>query len=200
MRNKLLLINSKQVGIVVAILSFTFLIISLNSCSVTLVQPFDEKLLSDTDAFYKISAEVIIQGETVSPRYLKDVTINSQHPAHYSKFEQKYNSLIVSVDALILRAMSGSQKIDTAGKYIQEKLTKLVEASIPTYCPELRREIGTVSLTAQNFVDLKCMILKWKEDHKKAGIVKKGLWEGRKRTLFNLILAIQSAERFKKEK
>jgi hypothetical protein len=180
-----------------------FFVLSLNACTVKLVQPFDEKLINDTEAFYKKGAEMIIEGQDASPKTDKDrdsIADPDQNPAHFSNFESKYDALIVDSETLILRAMSNSQAINSAGQAIQEKIEELIGAAVPTNCPDLQSEFGKVSLTAQNFVDLKCLILRWKEQHREKGIFKNANWEGRKRTLFNIVFAIQKAESFKKEK
>lgn len=188
---------------VIVIMASVFLVLSLSACSVKLVQPFDEKLINDTEAFYKKGAEMIIEGQAASPKTDKDrdsITDPDQNPAHFSKFESKYDALITDSEVLILRAMSSSQEIDSAGQAIQEKIEELIKAAVPTNCPDLQSEFGKLSLTAQNFVDLKCLILRWKEQHREKGILKKANWEGRKLTLFNIVFAIQKAESFKKEK
>ena len=185
------------------IVSTAFLALSLSACSARLVQPFDEKLINDTEAFYKKGAEIIAEGQAASPMTDKDrdAIINpDQNPAHFSKFEPKYDDLIIDSETLILRAMSSSKKIDSAGQAIQQKIDAVIEASLPSNCPELQSEFGKLSLTAQNFVDLKCLILGWKEQHREKLILKKANWEGRKLVLFNIIFAIQKAESFKEEK
>ena len=178
-------------------------VLSLTSCSVKLVQPYDSKLINDTEAFYKKGAEMIIEGQAVSPQNddERDTIANpEQNPAHFSKFVSRYDSLIVNSEALLLRAISRSQEIDSAGQEIQEKINELIDTALPTNCPELKSEFGKVSLTAQNFVDLKCLIVRWKEQHRKRGILKQANWEGRKLVLFQTIYAIQKAESLKKEK
>lgn len=191
-----------------AVLTAGFLLLFVTACTTRLVQPYNEKLLNDTEAFYKKAATMIEEGKAVSPKTDEErAAINkpSEHPAHISAFDPKYDVLIVDSEALILRAMSGSQEIGTTGKAIQNKINELIEASLPSQCPELQAELGKVSLTVGNFVDLKCLILKWRADHgdgkltKGTGILKKANWEGRKVVLFDTILAIQMAEGFKKE-
>ena len=187
----------------IVIMASLFLVLSLSACSVKLVQPFDEKLINDTEAFYKKGAEMIMEGQAASPKTDKDrdsISDPDQNPAYFSKFEPKYDALIVDSEALMLRSMSGSREIDSAGQAIQEKIEELIKAAVPTNCPGLQSEFGKLSLTAQNFVDLKCLILRWKKQHRERGILKKANWEGRKITLFNIVFAIHKAECFKKEK
>jgi hypothetical protein len=191
-----------------AILIVGFLVFTAPACNIKLVQPFNEKLFNDTEALYKKAAEMIAEGKAVSPKtddQRAAISVLIEHPAHISSFESKYDALIVDSEALILQAMAGSQEIDAAGQAIQGKIDELIDASLPSKCPDLQAEFAKVSLTAKNFVDLKCLILKWQAEHgdekltKGTSILKKANWEGRKAVLFNIILAIQKAESFKKE-
>lgn len=192
----------------VVALTVGFLLLLLTACTVKLVQPYDEKLLNDTEAFYKKAATTIEEGRSASPRTDDErnkIIEPTKHPAHISAFESKYDALIVDSDALILRAIAGSQSIDSVGEAVQTKINELIEAKLPTLCPELKENLGKVSLTAMNFVDLKCLVLKWRKDHadkeltEGTGILKKANWEGRQVVLFETVLAIEKAERFKKQ-
>ena len=192
-----------------AVLTAGFVLLLVTACTLTLVQPYDETLFNDTEAFYKKAAAMIEEGRIVSPTtddQRAAIAKPAEHPAHISAFESKYDALIVDSEALILRAIAGSQEIDAAGQAIQRKIDEIIEASLPSKCPELEEEVGKVSLTAKNFVDLKCLILKWRADHgdkeltKGTSILKKANWEARKVVLFNTIMAIQKAEAFKKKK
>lgn len=200
--------NSRRYQSLTAILIVGFLVLAVPACNIKLVQPFNEKLFNDTEAFYKKAAEMIAEGKAVSPKtddQRAAISVLIEHPAHISSFESKYDALIVDSEALILQAMAGSQEIDSAGQTIQGKINELIDASLPSKCPDLQAEFAKVSLTAKNFVDLKCLILKWRAEHgdekltKGTSILKKANWEGRKAVLFNIILAIQKAESFKKE-
>jgi hypothetical protein len=193
----------------VAIYAAIALLMFVSACSIKLVQPYNEKLLDDTQAFYKKAAAMIEEGMAVSPKTDEEramIVKPAEHPANVSSFLPEYDALIVDSEALILRAMTGSQQIDATAQNIQGKLDELIEAYLPSRCPELKAEFGKISLTAMNFVDLKCLILKWREDHgnqqltRGTGILKQANWEGRKAVLFNTLLAIQKAEGFKKEK
>ena len=187
------------------------IVLQLAACSVKLVQPYDEKLLNDTEAFYKKAALMISEGIAVSPRKNEQraaIAEPTAHPGHFSKFEAQYDSLLVDSDALILRGMAGSAAIDGAGAAIQEKISELIEDKLPSSCPALKDEIGSVSLTVANYVDLKCLILRWRGQHngeinpeltQGKFILKSANWEGRKLNLFYAVLAIQEAEGFKKE-
>jgi hypothetical protein len=185
-----------------------FMVLSITGCTTRLVQPYNEKLLNDTEAFYKKAATMIEEGRAVSPKTDEQrdaISSPARHPANVSAFGPKYDALVVDSETLILGAMTGDKEISSAGKAIQGKITELIEETLPTQCPELRTELGKLGLTAANFADLKCLILKWRAEHgdetltRGTGILKKANWEGRKVVLFNTILAIQNAESFKKE-
>lgn len=187
----------------VAVAAAILLVASLSACSVKLVQPYDEKLVNNTEAFYKKGAEMIMAGVAVSPRTHQEVQAIAdprQSPAYYSQFEPRYDALILDSEALILRAMAGSEQIDAAGWAAQKKIGELIDAAVPTPCPDLQTQLGQLSLTAQNFADLKCLLLQWKEQHRRSGILTKAVWESRKLTLFNVVFAIEKAERFKQAK
>jgi hypothetical protein len=203
MYKELMIVNPCLRRTMVSILATICLMLSPSACAIRLVQPFDENLVNDAQALYKKGAEVIAAGQGVSPitDQERSSTVNpNQHPAHFSKFESKYDTLIIDCNALILRAMSNAQTIGKVGKEFQEKINVYIEASIPTLCPELKSQFKDVSLEAENFRDLKCLILRWREQHMKAenGILKKANWEGRHILLFNAIFAIEQAENFKK--
>jgi hypothetical protein len=183
--------------------------ILLCGCAATFVAPYDEKLVSGTDALYKKGAAMIAKGEMASPKSSDErrrISNPAKHPGHVSAFEADYQALLVDTDALVLRAMSGRAAIDRRGEKLQAEIAKLVEASGPSQCPEFEASFPELSLTAANYVDLKCLFLRWQAQHgdeavtQGTGILKRVNWEGRKRTLFNAALAIQQAERFKKPK
>jgi hypothetical protein len=56
----------------------------------------------------------------------------------------------------------------------------------------------------KNFVDLKCVIMRWQARHRDEAIadgtriLKRSDWQGRKRRIFNAILAIRRAEAWNK--
>jgi hypothetical protein len=184
------------------------MVLSITGCTTRLVEPYNEKLLNDTEAFYKKAATMIEEGRTASPgtdEQRDAISSPARHPANVSAFESKYSALVVDSETLILGAMAGDKEISSAGTVIQGKINELIEETLPTRCPELRNELGKAGLTAANLVDLKCLILTWRGEHgdktltRGTGILKKANWEGRKLVLFNTILAIQKAESFKKE-
>ncbi len=177
-------------------------------CATTLVQSFDQSLLDQTEDFYKKGASLIDSAKAVSPRTDADrkaIVDPEKSPANVAQFTSQYSELTTSSEALILRALTKSSEIDIAGQAIQQKIDDLIQKELPSGCPDLQAEFEKVSLTVRNYVDLKCFILKMKADHSDekltqgTGILKKANWEGKKSILFNIILAIQKAESFKKE-
>ena len=114
--------------------------------------------------------------------------------------------MLLDADALILRAIVNGQEVGLIGAETQKKINQLIDESSPSTCNDLAetRE-ARASLTAMNYVDMKCMVIKWKDQHgdqeitKGKSILKSGNWEGRKQALFGAILAIQKAEGFKKK-
>lgn len=187
------------------------LICLLTGCTtITLVEPYDDKLFNDTETFFKNADAMIELGRFVSPRddgeraAIADPTL---HPGHISAFESKYNQLLVDSDALILRAVANSQGVDYLGSKIGKEVNKIIDESLPSSCKDLEEaRAAETSLTAMNFVDLKCIVIKWKEQHgdqeltNGKSILKKANWQGRKIALFDAVLAIQKAEGFKKPK
>lgn len=129
------------------------------------------------------------------------------HSAHVSKFEGRYAALSTDADALILRALSKAEEVDWVGQKLQGQINNLVENSLPSQCDEIEKELGlaTTSLTVKNYIDLKCLIVRWKAQHsdpkltKDTGILKRTNWELRKSTIFSATLAIQKAETSKKK-
>ena len=201
-------VNAVMKQKLVIAICFVFLAILMSGCPATLIQPYDEKLVTDTEALYKKAASVIEEGRVVSPKTdeeREEISDPEKNPGHFSAFETKYNGLMIDSEALILRAMASSDQIDRASQEIQERIDKLIDESFASQCSELASEFGQVSLTVQNYIDLKCIILKWKERHdddsftQNKKILKKANWESRKRIIFNAILAIQKAEGFKNQ-
>ncbi|BBO70309.1 hypothetical protein DSCA_42390 [Desulfosarcina alkanivorans] len=175
-------------------------------CVKTLVAPYDENLVASTEAFYVKAAGIVEEGRSVSPRTDQEraaITNPAAHKGHFSKFEARYSDLIVDAEALILRAMASSDQIDIAGQKLQQKLDELIESNIPSVCAGLSDAFGQTSLTAGNYIDLKCIVTRWKAQHADPSltrdtlILKKANWDGRKNLIFNAILAIQKAEAFK---
>lgn len=191
-------------------LAFCLSMTSLVGCATTLVQPYDQKLVDDTEAIFKDAAAMIDDGVQVSPmtdEARKAIRNPSGNPAHLSKFEDRYQKLATSTDLLILRALAQSRGVDAIGQRLQDKVSDLVDQQLPSQCEELEREFGApgASLTVRNYVDLKCIFVRWHDQHadmvvtEGTQILKKGNWELRKSTVFNAVLAIQRAESSKKQ-
>lgn len=182
----------------------------VGGCAITLVQPYDEKLLTDTEAIFKKASSMIDDGISNSPKTdeaRSGIRKPEDHSAHFSKFEGRYAALGTDADALILRALRKAQEVDKIGEKLQGQINKLVEESLPSQCEDIESELGlsTTSLTVKNYVDLKCLIVRWKAQHsdptltKNTGILKRSNWELRKSTMFSAVLAIQKAETSKKQ-
>jgi len=185
------------------IIAAAFILFLLTGCGTVIVQPYNAGLVDKTEAIYRKGAEMILQGWAVSPMtdtQRAAMARMTNNPASYSRFEPLYDELILDSEILILRAMSGSMDIGAAGEKIQTRVEELIEADVPSICPDLQARFSSISLTARNYVDLKCLFLRWKQQHKERGILKKANWEGRKIALFDVIYAIDRAESFKKEK
>ena len=191
----------------IVLLAIGIVMLLFSGCAVRVVQPYDDKLFNDTETFFKNADAMIESGKSVSPRDDKErssIAKPDQHPGHVSAFESKYNQLLVDSDALILRAIANGQVVDYLGSKIQKKVNAAIDDSLPSSCEDLAKDEAKASLTAMNFVDLKCLVIGWKNQHadqkltQGTGILKRGNWEGRKITLFDAILAIQKAEGFKK--
>jgi len=183
-------------------------VIVATGCSVALVQPYDEKLVDETDAFYKKAALLLSEGQAVSPRTDEEravISNPSQHPGHFSKFVARYDVLIVDSEALILRAASQSGRAGDLGRRLQSKIGELIDNTSEVKCDAISEDVRKSSLTVANYVDLQCLVIRWRDRHNDTSltggkhILKRSNWEGQKLTLFNAVLAIQSAERFKKE-
>lgn len=182
----------------------------LGGCAVTLVQPYDEKLLTDTEAIFKKASTMIDDGITNSPKTDEEraaIAKPENHLAHVSKFEGRYAALGTDADALILRVLSKADEVDRIGQNLQKQINALLEKSLPSQCDEIDKEFGlaTSSLSVKNYIDLKCLIVRWKAQHSEStltrgtGILKRTNWELRKSTIFSAALAIQKAEISKKK-
>ena len=182
---------------------------TLTGCTVTLVQPYDEKLFNDTEELYKKAAAMIGEGESTSPvtdDQRRAIADPAKHPAHFSKFAPKYDALLIDADALLMRSMAGSSKLDATGIRINTKIEKLISEGLPSYCAELEQEFAAAtSLTVKNYVDVKCLLVRWRAQHADPEltqdklILKRANWEGRRLLFFNAVLSIQKAEGFKKQ-
>ena len=71
-------------------------------CVKTLVAPYDENLVTSTEAFYKKAAGIVEEGRSVSPRTDQEraaITEPAMHKGHFSKFDARYSDLIVDAEA-----------------------------------------------------------------------------------------------------
>jgi hypothetical protein len=180
-----------------------------SGCPTRLVAPYDEKLLTDTEAIFKTAASMIDDGIGNSPNTDSErsgIKEPESHPAHISKFEGRYAALATDADALILSALSKND-VDRIGEKLQGQINDLIEKSLPSQCDNIEQElaISTNSLTVKNYIDLKCLLVRWKAQHsdpkltRNTGILKRSNWELRKTAIFSAILAIQKAESSKKQ-
>jgi len=190
------------------------LVCCLSACTtVNLVQPYDADLYNNTEAFYKNASAMIAKGISVSPKTSEQLLAiaddeKAQHPGHYRQFYVDYNSLLIESNALILRSLANSQQLDNSGQAIQQKIEAVISESLPTECDSLQQSFPSVSLTTRNYIDLKCLVGRWSEAHqghdpngditRGKQILKQAAWEGRAKSLFDGILAIQTAEASKK--
>lgn len=200
-------INFMYLRTVVSISVFLFI---AGCTTVTLVQPYDADLYSNTESFYKKTSKMIAKGISVSPKTnsdrkaIKDNNVE-EHPGHYNQFKDKYDSLLIDANSLILRALANSGSIDSNAQEMHTKIESAITNSIPNECDDLQNEFSSVSLTVRNYIDMKCLIGKWGQQHNSKDstgdklILKKANWEARSKTLFQGILAIQKSEASKKD-
>ncbi len=195
-------------------LCFTLVFLtSIVGCTVNLVQPYDADLYANTEAFFKKASAIITKGMNASPKIPDDIRAipeksEKQHPGHYNQFKNDYDALLIDSNSLILRSLSNYGQIDALGMEIQSKIEEVITSNFPNYCDSLQDNFSNVSLTTRNYIDLKCLIGRWSEVHQGKGksgditygkqVLKRSNWEGRTKTLFNAILAIQRAEASKK--
>jgi hypothetical protein len=176
----------------------------VQSCTVTFVQPYDEKLVDATEAFYKETSLAIEEAKEKSPvsRVNIDPGKASDNSGHLSKHTMFYSKAKVNANALIIRAMVNSGKVDKIGLTIQSEIDEVISKALPSNCKNDHASIsGQITLTLQNYLDLKCLVTHWEVQHKNAPneILKKVNWEGRQVSLMGMIVSIQRAETFKAE-
>lgn len=188
--------------------------ILLSGCdTVKLIQPYDADLYKNTESFYKQASLVIARGVSVSPNTPAEVRgipagTEASHPGHYSKFKDNYDELLIDSNALILRSLANSGTVGQLGQAIQAKIESAITQTLPSECDDLQGNFPGVSLTTRNYIDLKCLMGRWRVEHQGLSpqgdltygkqVLKSGNWEGRHKTLFTAILAIQQAEASKK--
>jgi len=196
-------------------LIFPLLLYITGCTNVQLVQPYDADLYNNTENFYKKASAVIARGISVSPKMSDEVRAitdeeKEEHPAHYKQFKADYDAMLIDTNALILRSLANSNQVDKMGKKIQSKIENVITTNLPSECDSLQEQFADASLTTRNYIDLKCIIGRWDDIHQGGGtlgdvtygkhILKRSNWEGRAKTLFDGILAIQKAEASKNDK
>jgi hypothetical protein len=182
--------------------SVTTLIKSIESLKgeIKFYSSFDQALFNQTEKFYQDASVLISKAKSASPKLresIKSYDKINEHPAHVSQLERTYESLIIGSDVLLLRAISNGVVIDDWAKIT--KVNELIDVSLPSMCKSTL-ESHKLSLSAKNYIDLKCLILNWREQHKNApdSILKKVNWESRQAILFQMLIIIQKYELSKK--
>lgn len=181
-----------------------FLSLLVQSCTVTFVQPYDEKLVDATEAFYKETSLAIEDAKDKSPvsRGNIDPAKAGENSGHLSKYTIFYSKAKINANALIIRAMVNSGKVDKIALKAQKEIDEVISKALPSNCTNEHATItGQITLTLQNYLDLKCLVTHWEVQHKNAPneILKKANWEGRQVSLMSMIVSIQKAETFKAE-
>jgi hypothetical protein len=181
-----------------------FFILLVQSCTVTLVQPYDEKLVEATESFYKDTSLAIEDARERSPINRDNIDPNKpeENTGHFSKYTTFYSKAKVNANALIIRAMVNSGKIDKIATDIHKEIEEVISKSLPSNCENDRATIsGEITLTLQNYLDLKCLVTHWEVQHKGAPyeVFRKSNWESRQLSLMRMIVNIQKAESFKTE-
>lgn len=178
------------------------LLLMVQSCTVTFVQPYDEKLVESTEAFYKETALAIEKAREKSPinRNVPAGTKPNENVGHISKYKAFYSNAKIAANGLIIRAMVNTEKVDQIAVNVHTQIEDVISKSLPSNCAGDTAQItGEITLTLQNFLDLKCLITHWETQHNNApnSILKKSNWESRQISLMGMIISIQKAEAFK---
>ena len=173
-------------------------LVSLLGCTAaTLVQPYDEKLLTDSEQFYRKAATIIEHSRMQSPAE-RPTTENSNDPGHISNMDNLYAELLIDANILLLRALANSEQVDVTGQRLQNKITEYIDNALPSNCDnstdDIRAEFS--SLTVKNFVDLKCLVVTWQAQHQAAPgkVLTRADWSRRHVSLIRFIVALQQAE------
>lgn len=173
----------------------------VTGCTLTLVQPYDAQLYENTEQFYTHAATLLLEGEYSSPANTRQLAALSpqqanEHPGHYSHFQPQYDKLLVESNTLILRSLVNTGTVSEPGKRLQANVERFLQRNFSAQCDTLQKDFPDADLTTRNYIDLKCLVAKWQDEHHQADkkILYKANWQGRSRTLFYGILALQSAE------
>ena len=190
-------------NLAIMIMGITISASLLVGCSEKQVTPYNEKLATSTEEFYKETVAVINEGRAVSPTtnvMRKKITNPKVNNAYYSKFEKKYTKLITDSEVIILHAMSNDDVVDMTDTENQSMLGELADINLTLpRCVAIRKEMGKAGFSESNYINLKCLLVSWRDEHanprytENTLILKKANWDGRKKQLFNVILAIRKS-------
>ena len=174
------------------------LLLSLSACqTTTLVQPYDDVLVSETQDFYKQAATLLEKGREKSPQS-RPMQEDADNPGHVSHYQAGYNQLTIEANGLIIRAMVNAANVGKLGKKAQQVISQVIEERIPSVCDGDSAQLGEdfTSLTVQNFVDLKCVVSNWQNQHSNAPAktLTSADWNRRHGALLAIVIAIQQAE------
>jgi hypothetical protein len=182
---------------------YCWIALFIQGCTVTFVQPYDEKLVDATESFYKLAANKIEEARAKAPdsRELKEGEAAESNSGHISHFVSTYSTLKIEANSLVIRALVSSGQVDEMALPVHQKIEDIISRSVPSNCAGASASIGgPITLTVQNYLDLKCLVVHWSVQHEQAPnkILKKSNWESRQIALMNMIISLQKAESFKK--
>ncbi|WP_214001050.1 hypothetical protein [Arsukibacterium sp.] len=161
------------------------------------MQPYDERLLTGSEQFYRNAATIIEHSRSQSPLE-RPTTEDSTHPGHIANMENLYAELLIDTNILLLRALANSELVDETGQRLQNKVSGYIDNALPSNCDnsadDVRAEFS--SLTVKNFVDLKCLVVTWQAQHEAAPgkVLTQADWSRRHLSLIRFIVAVQQAE------
>jgi len=183
-------------------LLFLSLVFIVQSCTLTFVHPYDEKLLDATEAFYKTHSLGIEEARAKSPISRNDVNAANpeENPGHMSHFSVFYAKAKIDANALIIRALVNSGNVDDNAAELHGEINDFIASSLPSNCNNDTALVSDqITLTLQNYLDLKCLVTHWQVQHQKAPhqVLKKVNWESRQVSLMRLIMSMQKAEALK---
>ncbi|WP_420549466.1 hypothetical protein [Curvivirga sp.] len=155
----------------------------LSGCfTVTWVSPYDQKLVDGLEEFHKDAATFVVKMENDGSK--KD---------SFQEFKPEYDKLMVKLDTLLVRATANSSHIDDHGMDIQE----LINEALADATGGDPNQFKDVSLSAAQIIDLRNLIVKWREDHKLQDR-STGVWKVRRAALGRAIVAVMTFELSKK--
>lgn len=171
---------------------------SLLGCApAVLVQPYDERLLTGSEQFYRKTATIIEHTKMQSPAE-RPTTEDIRHPGHITNMENLYAEMLIDANILLLRALANSEQVDASGQRLQRRITRYIDNALPSNCDSSAEDIRAEfsSLTVKNYVDLKCLIVTWQAQHEAAPgkVLTQAEWSRRHLSLIRFIVAVQQAE------